>query len=319
MAIEELVPLAEVERLSPRVIRILGGNPNKFTLQGTNTYLVGTGPNRILIDTAQGLPSWKSALQRTLAEENATISSAIITHWHGDHVGGIPDLLEFSPSTKVYKNQNQDPRSSLKKGEQLDITDSQVFSVPGATLRAVHTPGHTIDHMVLVLQEEDAMFTGDNVLGHGTAVFEDLGAYLASLTKMATLFKGKAYPGHGPVLPDGPAKIAEYISHRQRREDQVIQTLRGENENSRVIGNADAEGNNKSWTVMDLVRIIYQDVPEALHLPASGGVVQILKKLRREGKVVKVNGTGSNGDGDEIDIDGDRWSLVPVATTRSVL
>ncbi|KAM7197182.1 Beta-lactamase-like protein [Naviculisporaceae sp. PSN 640] len=305
MAIEELTPLAEVERLSPRVIRILGGNPNKFTLQGTNTYLVGTGPNRILIDTAQGLPSWKAALQRTLAEENATVSSAIITHWHGDHVGGIPDLLDFSPSSKIYKNQNQDPRSSLKKGEQLDIADNQIFSVPGATLRAVHTPGHTIDHMVLLLQEEDSMFTGDNVLGHGTAVFEDLGAYLASLTKMATLFNGKAYPGHGAVLLDGPAKIAEYISHRQRREDQVVQCLKGENANARV-GTANAEDSSKSWTVMDLVKIIYQDVPEALHLPASSGVVQILKKLRREGKV--------------IDIDGDRWRLVlPVVTTRSAL
>ena len=190
----ELVHLPEVERLSPAVIRILAGNPNKYTLQGTNTYLVGTGKERLLVDTGQGIPSWKAALKRTLDEEGATISTAVITHWHGDHTGGIAHLLELSPSTKIYKNQ-PDANSN-----QLDIHDGQQFNVSGASLTAVHTPGHTADHMVLLLPEEDALFTGDNVLGHGTAVFEDLSTYLDSLGKMSTLFKGKAYPGHGAVF-----------------------------------------------------------------------------------------------------------------------
>ena len=146
----ELVHLPEVERLSPAVIRILAGNPNKYTLQGTNTYLVGTGPERLLIDTGQGIPSWKAALKRTLDQEHATISTAIITHWHHDHTGGIAQLLELSPSTKIHKNQ---PDTS---SGQLDIHNGQQFTVPGASLTAVHTPGHTVDHMVLLLPEEDA-------------------------------------------------------------------------------------------------------------------------------------------------------------------
>lgn len=278
----QLVHLPEVQRLSPAVIRILGGNPGKFTLQGTNTYLVGTGARRLLIDTGEGKPSWIAALKRTLAEENAEISYALISHWHGDHQGGIKDLLALSADTKVLKNQPEDG--------QLDIADGQKFSVDGATLTAVHTPGHAVDHMVFAFEEENSLFTADNVLGQGTAVFEDLATYLASLDKMKELFGGRAYPGHGPVIDDGPAKIREYISHRQQREDQITQTLRSVN---------DATGTT-SWESMELVKIIYHDVPEALHLPAQGGVIQVLQKLEKEGKVSK---------------EGDKWAL----TDRSAL
>jgi ribonuclease/clavin/mitogillin len=277
----QLVQLPEVERLSPACIRILGGNPGKFTLQGTNTYLLGTGPSRLLIDTGEGKPSWISALKKTLAEEKASVAQALITHWHHDHTSGISDLLAFSPETKVYKNQPD--------AGQLDIADGQKFQVEGASLTAVHTPGHTVDHMVLLLEEEDAMFTGDNVLGHGTGVFEDLGTYLASLEKMKTLFKGRAYPGHGPVLADGPAKITEYIQHRRQREEQVIQTLKS----SRAEVST-SDGDSDTWDVMELVKVIYKDVPEALHIPAAGGVIQVLHKLEKEGKVA---------------VDGGRWRL----------
>lgn len=275
----QLAKLPEVERLSPRCIRILGGNPSKFTLQGTNTYLLGTGPSRLLIDTGGGEPSWIAAVKKTLADEKASIASALLTHWHPDHVGGIRDLLGASPDTKIYKN---DP----EKG-QLEITDGQKFEVEGATLTAVHTPGHTEDHMVLVLQEEDAMFTGDNVLGHGTAVFEDLGIYLNSLEKMKGLFRGRAYPGHGSHIEDGPHKIVEYIQHRRQREDQVIQTLRSKR------AEATASAANE-WTPMELVKVIYSDVPENLHEPAARGVTQILHKLQEEGKVSE---------------EGERWRL----------
>lgn len=268
----QLAHLPEVQRLSPACIRILGGNPGKFTLQGTNTYLLGTGTRRLLIDTGEGKPSWIAALKKTLTEEKAEISHALISHWHGDHQGGIKDLLALSADIKVLKNQPEDG--------QLEIADGQKFSVDGASLTAVHTPGHTVDHMVFVFEEENALFTADNVLGQGTAVFEDLATYLTSLDKMKELFGGRAYPGHGPVIDDGPAKIREYISHRQQREDQITQTLRSVN---------DASG-TASWEPMELVKVIYHDVPESLHLPAQGGVIQVLQKLEKEGRTAKEGG-----------------------------
>lgn len=270
-----LIALPAVERLSPRCIRILGGNPGKYTLQGTNTYLLGTGSRRILIDTGEGKPAWLSSLKATLERENATVESALITHWHGDHVGGIPDLLKVWPNASIYKN-------TPDEGMQ-DIKDGQVFAAQGVTLTASHTPGHTKDHMVFTMAEEDAMFTADNVLGQGTAVFENLSDYMRSLAKMKTLFKGRAYPGHGPVLEDGPSKIMEYIEHRRQREQQVLETLRSDREGS------DSGG---SWTPMEMVQVIYKEVPEALHAAACGGLVQTLGKLEGEGKVVR---TGADG------------------------
>jgi len=162
--------------------------------------------------------------------------------------------------------------------------------VDGATLRAVFSPGHTQDHMALILEEEDAMFTGDNVLGHGTAVFEDLAMYLASLEKMRGIFRGKAYPGHGPVIDDGPNKIIEYIRHRKQREDQVIQVLKS-SKSSSAVDSTSSEPDD--WTSMEIVKIIYKDVPENLHLPANGGIIQILHKLEEEGKVVEDWGAGA--------------------------
>ncbi|KAH7369948.1 metallo-beta-lactamase domain-containing protein [Rhexocercosporidium sp. MPI-PUGE-AT-0058] len=269
----QLVPLQDVERLSMSVIRVLGGNPGKFTLQGSNTYIVGTGRQRLLIDTGEGKPAWIASLKDILQKENATVTKAIITHWHHDHQGGIKHLLEYSPSTSIYKNQPDDG--------QLDIQDGQLFQVEGASLKAVFSPGHTQDHMALVLEEEDAMFTGDNVLGHGTAVFEDLRVYLKSLEYMIAKFRGRAYPGHGAVLEDGPGKIVEYVKHRQLREDQVIQVLKSSKSSPGVEASSDPD----DWTSMEIVKVIYKDVPENLHLPANGGILQILRKLEEEGKV----------------------------------
>lgn len=274
-----LAALPTVERLSPICIRILGGNPGKFTLQGTNTYLLGSGKRRILLDTGEGKPAWAASLRSVLEQEKADIDIVLLSHWHGDHVGGIVDVQAIASKAKIYKN---NPAVG-----QHAIHDGQIFTAEGVTLVASHTPGHTSDHMVFLVKEEDAMLTADNVLGHGTAVFENLRLYLQSLHKMQSLFQGRAYPGHGPVINDGPGKIAEYIEHRRQREEQVIQTMR-------------SSTTTPAWLVDDIVKIIYHDVPVELHPAASQGILQILSKLTEEGRVQKV--------------DAERWQLSNRAT-----
>lgn len=106
------------------------------------------------------MPAWKASISSVLASERATISSAVITHWHDDHVEGIPDLKSLCPDVKIYKYPH-----STDDGEELPLEDGQELSVEGATVTAVHTPGHTTDHLCLLLKEEQALFTGDNVLG----------------------------------------------------------------------------------------------------------------------------------------------------------
>jgi ribonuclease/clavin/mitogillin len=234
-----------------------------LSCEGTNTYIVGTGSDRLLIDTGEGKPEWIASVKSVLEKENIRIANAILTHWHHDHIQGVPDLLEHSPDTKVFKN---DPQEGW-----LGISDGRKFETEGATLRAFHCPGHTKDHMAFVLEEEDAMFTADNVLGQGTAVFEDLAAYMKSLDEMSKQFKGRAYPGHGPVIEDGPAKILEYIKHRRQREKQVLDVL--------------AQDKEDGWTSMDIVKVIYKEYPENLWEPAERGILQILDKLQKEGRV----------------------------------
>lgn len=235
--------------------------------QGTNTYLVGTGASRLLIDTGEGKPVWASALASLLKSEKTTIAQALVTHWHPDHVGGFEQLLNICPKAKIYEN---DP----PKGRGVEpIETSQIFKTEGASVKAFHCPGHTTNHMAFILEDEDAMFTGDSVLGHGTAVFEDLATYLQSLEKMKQQFKGRAYPGHGAVIEDGPAKIQEYIEHRHEREQQVVEQLK--------------KAGAKGMTRMEIVQVLYHEYPQNLWEAASKGVLQILQKLEVEGRVCK--------------------------------
>ncbi|KAI1940123.1 hypothetical protein LOZ66_002558 [Ophidiomyces ophidiicola] len=306
----QLVSIPEVERLSASVVRILAGNPGKFTLQGsfheknafasskfraipgTNTYLVGCGRQRLLIDTGEGKPAWIATLRSVLKTEKATVSKALLTHWHQDHTGGVEDLSKLCPEAMIYKN---DADTGME-----DIQDGQVFQVDGATLRAFHTPGHTEDHMAFVLEEENAMFTGDNVLGHGTAVFENLSAYLSSLEKMGALGTQRGYPGHGPVIDNCKAKISDYIQHRQQRENEVVRVLEyGTLDTSKIKQESSPDRKPVPWDLMEIVKIIYHNVPENLHIPASHGINQVLVKLERDGKVIHDEKSG-------------KWTLVSV-------
>lgn len=276
-----LPDLPPISRLSPSIVRIVAGNPSKFTLQGTNTYLVGTGPQRILIDTGEGFPAWAGRLSQVLREENASVRTVLLTHWHHDHVGGVAQVRELEPKVEVRKFVSPSGQGDADWGP---IADGEVIECEGASLKAVYSPGHTDDHVGFVLQGDGALFAGDNVLGHGTAVFEDLAEYMASLKKMAGVVDGRLYPAHGDWIEDGRAKVNEYIEHRQQREREAIE----------VLGRARDDG-QQGWGSMELVKVIYSAYPESLHLPAQGSLTHVLRKLQGEGKVKEERG---------------RWTLV---------
>eukprot|EP00298_Acanthocystis_sp_HF-20_P005934 c15945_g1_i1.p1 GENE.c15945_g1_i1~~c15945_g1_i1.p1 ORF type:complete len:303 (+),score=113.85 c15945_g1_i1:39-947(+) len=283
MSYSTLPKLEKIERLSSIVIRILGCNPGPYTLQGTNTYLVGTGKQRFLIDTGEGKPEYTQLLGGILREQNCVISDAFITHYHHDHIGGIKSLKHAIGNFNVWKMKEENPsqqqlESQEEKPEQTTfedikpITDGQIFSCEGATLKAISTPGHTPEHVGFFLEEEQTFFSGDCVLGSGTAVFDDLYTYMLSLQKILTNIPNlsKIYPGHGPVVVDGKAKVNEYINHRMTRESQIVSSLK----------------DGKNLLVDDIVKKVYGPLPQTLFFGAKNNVLHHLKKLEIEKKVL---------------------------------
>lgn len=125
------------------------------------------------------------------------------------------------------------------------MQDEQQINVQGANLKVKHTPGHTSDHVCLILEEEKVLFSGDCILGETTAVFEDLHDYMKSLEKILQENSALIYPGHGPVVSDPNAKIRAYIDHRNNRERQILDFL-------------ESRGKETPSDVMDIVEFMYK-------------------------------------------------------------
>lgn len=218
-----------------------------------------------------------------------------MSHWHHDHVQGLPVVLQeltklrkegrlegCPPSICKLSNPDQDPDiessiADLVPGTDFTsagsnvlgyLQDEQCFDVGGATtLRLLLTPGHTTDHLSFLLEEEGTFFSGDNVLGQGTSVFEDLGAYLSSLQRSADILEsqrekaggGQIYPGHGPAIVDGKPAIEMYMRHRLDREKQIVELLTQPSPSKRT----DDGTGTAVWSITDVVKELYASCESA--------------------------------------------------------
>jgi len=286
MAAVRLAQIPALEVLSPLVFRVLGCNPGPMTLQGTNTYLLGSGRRKILIDTGEpNVPEYTSNLLDALKQLNgAVIDRIICTHWHYDHVGGITDVLASLGFGPDGKNQNSKP--SVHKFPRIDkrkepysydyVSDNDVLKTDGVTLRVIYTPGHTDDHVSLYFEEENAIFSGDCILGEGSAVFEDFHSYMQSLERLQQLRPSIIYPGHGPVIKDGVDRIRQYIEHRLKRERQIVDVL---------------QSSDRAMTPSEIVDVVYEGLDMGLIPAAVNNVKHHLSKLEKDGRVVKKDDT----------------------------
>lgn len=293
---EKLVHIPAVTKLTPLVSRFLGMNPGKFSLQGTNTYLIGQGPRRLLIDTGEGADEYTETVSNYLKENNIELDTIILSHWHADHTKGTVPLLKklkdknvqsAPPKVVKYPFPEMDKEKKINEGWSIDefLDDGQVISNLGFHMSCHLFPGHASDHLCFWLEEDDVLFSADNILGQGTSVFEDLTAYMKSLEGMRRTGKERTkradgqfqiFPGHGPVIENGWEKITEYISQRKKRETQVFTILQEK-------GPSDAR---------TITRQIYEGYPERILDAAQHTTTMQLMKLEDDGVVVSDNRTG---------------------------
>ncbi|TMK85922.1 MAG: MBL fold metallo-hydrolase [Actinobacteria bacterium] len=240
------------------IVCVRAPNPGPFTLEGTNTWVVGTGPT-LVIDPGPDDPGHIDAVGRAASP----IEAILLTHHHADHRAGAA-LLAARAGAPVHAAAPRQGENSLLPGH--------AFTAGGVRLEVVGAPGHSKDHVVFFDPASGSLFTGDAVLGRGTSVIDppdgDLRDYLDSLDRMRALGARTIFPGHGPVVPDADGKLREYIEHRRFRERQILAGLeRGPR------------------TPDDLVPLIYGDYPGGLHQAAARSVLAHLIKLEADGAV----------------------------------
>jgi glyoxylase-like metal-dependent hydrolase (beta-lactamase superfamily II) len=243
--------------------RVVAPNPGPMTLTGTNTYLIGDGLGHLaVVDPGpDDLPAHLDAILTT-ARPLGSITAVIVTHRHLDH---LPLATEVCRQTGAPLIGHPD-----LPGVSHPVPDGQpVFD----GLIALATPGHTRDSICLWHAGGAALFTGDLVLGTGTAVLDDapgaLVDYLASLERLATLQPRTIYPGHGPIVSDGAGKLTEYLEHRRLRLQQVVDTLWA----------------NGALTPDELAAAIYTEIPPTMLPMAARNVRANLDMLLSQGRV----------------------------------
>ncbi|MEM7487935.1 MAG: MBL fold metallo-hydrolase [Pseudomonadota bacterium] len=260
------------------LVRIVAPNPSPMTAEGTNTYLIGTS-DLAVIDPGPDLPGHLDALDRAIARR--PVRAILVTHAHLDHSPGARPLamrtgapvLAFGPVLEG------DAPAGIGGGEGMDRTfrpdralaHGDVVRGDGWSLEALHTPGHTRDHLSFLWPEAGAAFTGDIVMGWASTMISppdgELGAFLESLDRLERLDVETFHPGHGAPVADPAGRCRALRDHRAARTRTILAAL------------------PQAPTIPQLVAAIYQDTPPALHPAAARNVYAHLLHLAAAGQV----------------------------------
>ena len=267
----------EADQVSPLIRRVICENPGPFTFLGTGVYIIGHGEVAV-IDPGPPIDAHLEALKKALAGERVT--HVFTTHTHMDHSPLAHPLAQWA-GCKVYgipdPSGSHDQVSLEEDGEEgfkpdIVVKDGDVFTGPGWTLEAITTPGHMSNHVCYALREENALFSGDHIMGWSTTVISppdgNMGDYYRSLDKVKARGFATLWPTHGPPVHNANAFIDAYVAHRRAREEAIVARLKA--------------GDTK---IFDMVKVIYKDVDARLHPAAARSVLAHLIYLVEAGRV----------------------------------
>lgn len=271
-----------VEPVSPLIRRVVAANPGPFTYTGTGTYIVGragAGAGVAVIDP--GPPDDAHLAALLAAVEGQTVSHVLVTHTHRDHsplarpfaaAVGAPVLAAQPPAQVIHASGSLDEDEDDAFAPDVVLGGGEVLEGDGWSLEAMATPGHASNHMAFVLREENALFSGDHVMGWSTTVVApadgDMTAYMASLDAVIARGFSTIWPTHGAPITDPAPFLQAYRAHRLEREAQILTQL--------------AQGPRR---IGDMVPTLYAAVDSRLWPAASLSVWAHLIALERAGRV----------------------------------
>lgn len=240
--------------------------------QPTNVYIVGPGP-ATLIDAGSddGGASVLAALRRLGIDGLAQI---ILTHAHQDHAGSAAALRVATGALIALHPRDIGASGRHNIDLQVDrrLAADDVIEAGPYRLQVIETPGHAQGHVSLYEPTLRALFAGDLMSGNGTIAVVpprgSMGEYMASLRQVSQLDVDTVYPGHGPPILNGNERIAQYIAHRERREQDIFETI--------------ASGSD---TIDAITDVLYADVLPRIRPQAAGTVLAHVIHLIEQGRV----------------------------------
>lgn len=289
---EHDITWGQPQQLSGLVRRITANNPSKFTFKGTGTYIVGRGKVAVIDPGPADSEHIQAVLRAVKGEE---VSHIFITHTHIDHSPGTAELAETTgAATYGFGAHPADPvdypyffetggipdgdsgtADTEKSGDthfkpQETVSHGDIIEGDGWTLECLHTPGHISNHICFALPQEQALFTGDHIMGWSSTIIPpphgSLASYLDSLRLLLPRDDRTYYPTHGPAIERARARsqpshspqdfVQAILRHRQERTDQILHCLK-----------------SGPQTIAELVAKMYADKPKQLHKPAAQSVL----------------------------------------------
>jgi glyoxylase-like metal-dependent hydrolase (beta-lactamase superfamily II) len=228
-----------VDRVAPRVRRILAPNPGPFTFTGTCTYVVGEGEVAILDPGPDNRAHIDAVLDAVRGEK---VAHVFVTHTHRDHSPAAAAIVEKTGAKVFAEGPHRaarplrlDEKNRLDAGADFDfapdvrLADGEIVEGKGYALEAVTTPGHTMNHLCFGLRGTEILFSGDHVMAWSTSIVAPpdgaMGDYMASLHKLKGRREALYFPGHGPPVRNAQAFVDRYIAHRNARETAIRRAL----------------------------------------------------------------------------------------------